>query len=70
MPKFVTDFEYRDVQTRWRGAHCPVHPKGSGSCHDCAMNCGWYGMAKKPKATGWSGPFATEDEAIAAAMGR
>ena len=51
-----------------RGAHCEEHPEGSVSCHDCAMNCGWYWWPCSPGCLPEgepTGPFETEEEALA-----
>jgi hypothetical protein len=54
-------------ETFFMGAHCEAHPNGSGSCHECAMNSGWYWHACEPGCLPdgeASGPFESEEKAI------
>lgn len=56
------------VEIFWRGAHCDEHENGDLSCHECAMNAGWYWWpclpGCLPDCSIPSGPFATQQEAL------
>ena len=66
-----------DVEVFFRAPACDEHggraADADGSCHECAMLCGWYwwscfsGCLPDGDATG---PFATEQEAVADAQDR
>lgn len=60
------------IEVFWRGAHCDDHPNGNASCHECAMNSGWFWWACFPGCMPDGeacGPFASEDEALENAHG-